>query len=201
MKEIVKSYYENFYILIRFFTTMYTNHSSGFRHYKLVLVFILISLSHIASAQFRSATIGIDGLTCSMCSNSVEKLIRQLNFVEDVKMDLNNTTAQVFFRNGRKVDIHALAQKVFDSGFSVRTLQANFNVGEKVIVKEGAGFEYEGDQYILVKPSEKEIRGEITITFIGKKFLSKKEFDHWKDVVASHKGSAKGKSKVYHIVL
>lgn len=180
---------------------MYSNHSLKFRYFKILFVFILICFAHISSAQFRSATIGIDGLTCSMCSNSVEKLIRQLNFVEDVKMDLNNTTARVFFRNGKKVDIHALAQKVFDSGFSVRTLQADFNVGEKVIVKEGAGFEYEGDQYILVKPTEKEIRGEIAITFIGKKFLSKKEFDHWKDIVSTHKGSVKGKNKVYHIVL
>jgi copper chaperone CopZ len=171
-------------------------------NFKLVIIFlVLIVLSMETKAQFRSATVGIDGLTCSMCSNSVEKLIRQLDFVAAVKMDLNTTTAQVTFHPGKKVNMADLSKKVFDAGFSVRSLQGLFNFESAVNAGEGKSYIYEGDEYIFVKKTEVIPQGETILTFIGKNFISQKEFSHWKSIVSNYKGTVKGKAKVYHIAL
>lgn len=169
---------------------------------KLALIFLVISVLSIETkAQYRSASVGIDGLTCSMCSNSVEKLIRQLDFVASVKMDLNTTTAQVTFRPGKKVSMADLSKKVFDAGFSVRSLQALFNYESPVNAGEGKSYTYEEDEYIFVKGNELDIQGETLLTFIGKNYISQKEFTHWKSIVSKYKGTVKGKAKVYHIIL
>lgn len=159
----------------------------------------ILLISH-AQAQFKSVTVGIDGLTCSMCSNSVEKLIRQLDFVASVTMDLNQTTAEITFKEGKKVNVNEIAKKVVDSGFSVRSIQALFTFTDTE-AKEGKSYVYEGDEYIFLKVPDAVLTGDKNITFIGKKYMSAKEFVHWKDLVAKNKGSSKSKSQVYHITL
>jgi copper chaperone CopZ len=167
----------------------------------LVLLLLIVFFGFDTKAQFKSATIGIDGLTCSMCSRSVEKLILQLDFVRAVQMDLNTTTAQIIFKQGKKVNISELSKKVFDAGFSVRSLVALFNFESLVEQEEGKSYTYEGDQYIFLKKSKDSPLGEKQITFIGKQFISQKEFSHWKSITSKYKGSVKGKAEVYYIVL
>lgn len=169
------------------------------RNTRLLLALVFFMIGPV-NAQFNKATIGIDGLTCSMCSNSVEKLLRQLDFVEHVTMDLNQTTAEVLFKPGKKVSIRELSQKVFDSGFSVRSLKTVFTFNE-VECKEGNRFVFEGDEYIFLKAPSEKLNGAKEVTFIGKKFMSPKEFNHWKNSLSKYKGTLKIKSAVYHIVL
>ena len=91
-------------------------------------LFIILFLKLVnANGQFHSATIGIDGLTCSMCSNGVEKALMQLDFVKKVDMDLNENIARVSFLDGKKVNINSLAKKVTDAGYSVRFMKSSFN--------------------------------------------------------------------------
>src|SRR5688500_4118516 len=110
-----------------------------------------------------------------MCSNSVEKLIWQLDFVAYVTMDLNKTTAEITFKEGKKVNISEIAKKVVDSGFSVRSIQALFTFKE-ADVKEGKSYVFEGDEYVFLKVQDVVLSGDKLITFIGKKYMSAKEF-------------------------
>jgi copper chaperone CopZ len=168
---------------------------------KIILTGILSLFFLINSkAQFKSATIGIDGLTCSMCSNSAERLLRQLDFVEDVKMDLNATTCYITFRKGNKVKIYKLADKVKDAGFSVRMITAVFNF-EAMSSKEGEAFIFEEDEYIFIKTSGKELKGETSISFIGKKYVPKREYSQWAAILSSYKKAGKGKKQIYYITL
>ena len=48
-----------------------------------------------ASAQFQTVYIGVNGLTCSQCSRTVEMSIRKLDFVGDVQMNLAHTESRM----------------------------------------------------------------------------------------------------------
>lgn len=148
---------------------------------KHLFLFFLITFSLSSNAQFTHGIIGIDGLTCSMCSNSVEKSLKQLNFVGEISMDLNENVAYVKFIDGKEVNIDQLAQKVRDSGFSVRFLKAGF-LFKNFPAKNHSHYEYEGKKYIFLNIKDVVLDGEVMITFVNKQFVSKKYYS-WGRVI------------------
>ena len=165
---------------------------------KTFLLFVLLFLSLAEMrAQFLWAEIGVDGLTCSACSRSVEMSVRKLDFVDSVVMNLEHTDGKVYFKKSAKVEPDKIAQAVVNAGFSVRFLKANFNFSTTP-VKEGQ-FTFDNTIYHFVKTPAGELKGEHVVTFIGKDFLSKKEFSHWKNELKPI--SSDKKTKVYYIVL
>jgi len=143
------------------------------------IIFILFAFSGKTFAQFKWVEIGVDGLTCSQCSRSVEMSIRKLDFVQNVEMNLEQTQGKIIFKDGAKIDVERIAQAVVNSGFSVRYLQAGFYF-ENIAVSNGYCFPFEGKQYQFIKTENKILKGETVIKFIGKKFQSNKEFKKWK---------------------
>lgn len=131
------------------------------------------------SAQFNWVKVGVDGLTCSQCSRSVELSIRKLNFVSNVEMNLELTEGKISFIAGSKVNIEKIAQAVIDAGFSVRYLSAGFNF-ENTSVNSGYCHSFEGNQYQFLKMEPKVLNGETTLLFVGKKFMPPKKFKDWK---------------------
>ena len=90
----------------------------------LTLTGAFVLFAFCAIAQFTSAKIGINGLTCSACTRSVETGLRKLSFVENVEMSLENKSGIITFKKGQKVEIEKIASAVTDAGFSVRFLTA-----------------------------------------------------------------------------
>ena len=93
----------------------------------LFIVFFLIGSVFTSYAQFVSAEIGVDGLTCSACTKSVEMSLRKLDFVQDVQMNLENTNGKVTFKPGALIYIDKIAKAVDNAGFSVSYLHATFS--------------------------------------------------------------------------
>lgn len=151
---------------------------------KVITVAILYSLIALqAAAQFKTAIIGIDGLTCSMCSYSVERSIKKLEFIERVAVDLNTNIATVVFKTNVKINIRDLIKSVANAGFSVRSLSAQFNF--PVSVKVTDSFFYFDDQtFIVLEPKNDEmLRGLVEIKFIEKKFSEPTLYKKYKSVI------------------
>ncbi len=64
----------------------------------IITLLLIFSFSKNTNAQFISAIVGIDGLTCSACSYATEKSILKLIFVDSVYMELDKNIATVFFK-------------------------------------------------------------------------------------------------------
>jgi copper chaperone CopZ len=141
--------------------------------------FLLLLISISTRAQFKSAVIGVDGLTCSACSFATEKSLKKLESIDSVYMQLEENTATVFFKSNAKVNMNDVAKKVVDAGFSVRNITALMNVGKLSITPDYC-WSYENDVYHFVKVDAKELNGEIQLKFIGDKFMPAKEFRKWK---------------------
>ena len=149
-----------------------------FRILILTLSFIIVALHSFA--QFNWAQIGVDGLTCSACTRSVEMSIRKLTFVDSVTMNLEHTTGKITFKKGAKVEIDKIAKAVTDAGFSLRSLYAGINISE-LKVTENACWQFENNTYHFIKiPDSKDFKGIVSVQFIGEKFMPKKEYKNWK---------------------
>ncbi|MBN8695616.1 MAG: heavy-metal-associated domain-containing protein [Bacteroidetes bacterium] len=140
----------------------------------------------------------MDGLTCSACTRSVEMNIRKLDFVDSVAMSLENTEGKITFKAGKKVTIEKIAQAVFDAGFSVRYLKANF-VFDNLTISNGFNWTNENEQYCFVKADNKILNGETVLIFIGEKFMPSKPYKTWKKKIIECCGVIK--KKIYYITI
>lgn len=133
---------------------------------------LLLAMANCCQAQVLSAKVGINGLTCSQCSRSVEMQLRKLSFVKNVNMDLETTEGTLQFNEGSDVDFLKIAKAVKDAGFSVRFLDTEIDM-RKVKVTE-KGFTIGKDLYLF--PNAINIQSEnVRFRFLGKMFSSKRD--------------------------
>jgi copper chaperone CopZ len=152
-------------------------------------LFILVSANFL-KAQFKTAEIGVDGLTCSACTNATEQSLLKLDFVDYVDMDLNANIARVTFKPGKLVDLNRLSAKVFDAGFSVRSMLVTFTFTNLTAINEGC-FVFESKHYLLLNATAQTLNGDKVFKVIGKKMMPKKEFNHYKPELSKLCGTAK----------
>jgi copper chaperone CopZ len=161
----------------------------------------LLLLSVPGSAQFVTAKLQVIGLTCSACSFGTERSIRQLKFVEDVKMDLNSNLAEITFKKGEAVSIDKLVQKVYDAGFSVGKVVVIYQFSNEQL--NGTWWTLGSDSYSFLDKTPAELKGALELTFVGEKFMPKKDYKKWKPLIDATKslpgGSLNG--HLYFILL
>lgn len=165
---------------------------------RLFFFLVLFSLwSANCTAQFNWVEIGVDGLTCSQCSRSVEMEIRKLDFVREVQMDLQHTQGKITFDPGTKVRIEKIARAVKEAGFSVRYLKADFSLDTAMLSGEDC-LPFENRVYQIVKPHLPVPKGEVIFKFIGKDFLPKSEYREWQQQLIP---KCQGAEKLFYVIL
>jgi copper chaperone CopZ len=83
----------------------------------MVLMFSLNSNAQIVKAEIRAT-----GLTCSMCSNAINKQLKTLPEVVNVETDLNTNTFTVTLTEGNNLSPKVFKEKVEKAGFFIGTL-------------------------------------------------------------------------------
>ena len=158
----------------------------------LFLLFIGVS----CEGQIKSAMIGVNGLTCSACTRTVEMSIRKLVFVKEVKMNLENTEGEISFKEGADVDFDKISKAITNAGFSVRFLKATYLFNN---LKVNKNLCFNAGKYNLqfVNTTDKVLNGESMIKFLGQKFQPKSEFSKVKPLLIS--SCADKDKKVYFI--
>ncbi|MFN3405279.1 MAG: heavy-metal-associated domain-containing protein [Cytophagaceae bacterium] len=151
---------------------------------KCLLILLCFVLSGESYAQISQVWIGIDGLTCSLCSNTVDKSLNNLSFVKEVKMDLNENVAKVLLKEGKVADLNMLAQKVKDAGYSVRFLDIDCHF-DSLSIDENSTFDFDGKKFVLIDSDKRILNGEIRLKLLGKNFFSRKEYPKWSQKLRS----------------
>lgn len=89
--------------------------------YTLLAVFVTL-LSVTSQAQIAKAEIQATGLTCSMCSNAINKQLKSLADVEDVAIDLNTNTFKVTLKENNSLKPSVFKENVEKAGFFIGSL-------------------------------------------------------------------------------
>ncbi len=134
---------------------------------KIFIIFLITAIS-AANAQFTKAELQVSGLTCSMCSKATEKSLRTLNFIGDIKADLNRNVFIISFKKDMPISFEQISKKVENAGFFVNNLKVGLNTDNIKI--NNNSFIYAGDTYRIVNPKEKPLSGLIMFTLVDKGF-------------------------------
>jgi copper chaperone CopZ len=148
-----------------------------------------------ANSQVSKVSIQASGLTCSMCSNAINKALKNIDFVEKVDANIKTSTFEVTIKPKSKVDFEKLKSKVEDAGFFVSTFIATIHFNN-VQVKAGEPLTV-GDQTLQVLNTKDQIlNGDKAVRIVSKGFVSTKEFKRNAVANAGIKGT-----KIYHVTI
>ncbi|MCF8320743.1 MAG: heavy-metal-associated domain-containing protein [Flavobacterium sp.] len=130
----------------------------------IILVSIVLIASSKATAQISKAEIRATGLTCSMCSNAINKQLKSLPEVVDVETDLNTNTFTVKLKEGNTLSPKIFKDKVEKAGFFIGTL---ILTTKSETIKQSA--------YVLIN-NVSNSNTEIKIQVLDNGYVTEKEF-------------------------
>lgn len=136
---------------------------------------ILVLMSFQAQAQFKTANLQAAGLTCALCSRSINKALEKLSFVQTVVADIKSSSFNIVFKPGSVVDIDGLKTAVEDAGFSVAKLKMTGSF-KNVKVQNDSHVSIDGRSFHFINTSTQVLDGEKTIVLVDKDFVNAKEF-------------------------
>jgi copper chaperone CopZ len=137
----------------------------------------LVMLLGITSsyAQISKAEIIATGLTCSMCSNAINKQLKAMPEVEKVMIDLNNNTFVVNLKNNSLVTPQMLKSNIEKTGFFVGSMILTMDAN-KVEPKDNSSFKNASGTYVFVNPDEKPANEKLRLKVLNSGFVTKKEY-------------------------
>ena len=129
-----------------------------------LLAAIAMLASTKTNAQISKAEIRATGLTCSMCSNAINKQLKSLPEVANVETDLNTNTFTVTLKEGNTLSPKVFKDKVEKAGFFIGSLVVTTN---SETIKQAA--------YIVVNNISSN-NTEVQIQVLDKGYVTEKEF-------------------------
>ncbi|MCW3089394.1 MAG: heavy-metal-associated protein [Ferruginibacter sp.] len=159
---------------------------------KKILLIIAIAVSATTNAQVKTVSLQASGLTCSMCSNSINKALKTLDFVLKVDADIKTYTFEISFNPNSVIDFDMLRKRVEGAGFSVCGFIANIHF-DKLEVKNNQPLLYENRIFLFTDLSEQTLSGEKHVKILDKGFVSTKEYKMHPSLVSL--------SQTYHVTI
>lgn len=172
------------------------------KKYILYAVAVILFLANSANAQFIKADVQVSGLTCSMCQLATEKALKTLDFVSDIKPDLNKNIYVLTFKKDKNVNLDQIKNKVKGAGFSVSKLVATVNFNE-VKVSNNYQYKYLGNTFHFVNVPAKSLTGLTRITVLDKGFIPDNTFKKNAAEIKTpgYKTGQLAGERVYHVTI
>lgn len=152
---------------------------------KLLLIWALTLSGFLVNAQFSRADLQATGLTCSLCSNAINKALQKVPFVESVKADIKNSSFDIVFKKNTEVNIDVLKDAVEDAGFSVGSLKLTGNFNELPIAAD-QHVKIGSNNFHFLKVKSQVLNGEQSITVVDKNFVTEKQFKKYSSATNMH---------------
>lgn len=147
---------------------------------KILILFISLLAANIFSGathaqSVKKASLQASGLTCSMCSNAINKALQKIEYIETVKANIQNSSFDITFKPGAKVNFDDLKKKVEGAGFSVASLSASVYF-DNAVVKNDAHITVDGMALHFLNIKEQVLSGTRDVKIIDKGFVSAKDY-------------------------
>lgn len=129
-----------------------------------ILFFLLLFLSMNGQSQLVKIELQANGLTCSMCSLSIQKQLQTIHEVDSIYTNIETSTYFIILKNNNNLTPNIFKEKVEKAGFFVGNFiaTANIDVMDKNL-------------YILIDDCKLN-NTEVKFQVIDKGFVTAKEF-------------------------
>lgn len=146
------------------------------------MIFTLIVLWTAAGALLVaapvSASLKVDGLTCSLCNRSVHEAVTKLDFIGTVAADLANASFTLTFKPGQEIRLDRIARAVQEAGFSVGALTLRLQVAG-LQIQEGLHFPISGAYLHFVEMRPQTLDGVVEVQLVDQIFLAASDRSRW----------------------
>ena len=142
---------------------------------KKIFLIISIAISMVSNAQVTKVSLQASGLTCSMCSNSINKALKTLDFVDKVDADIKTYTFEISFKPNSNVDFNMIKKKVEGAGFTVSGFIATI-LFNNVQIENGRPINIEDKTFYFVNTHDQPLNGAKEVKVLDKGFVSPKEY-------------------------
>ncbi len=146
-----------------------------FNQIKAIAILIAIVFGGNVFAQINKAEIVATGLTCSMCSNAINKQLYNLSDVDSVSTDLNTNTFVVYLKKGNKLKPRVLKESVEKAGFFIGSLLL-FVPTDYFITDSSNTALFNGSTFILLNEEPNKSSGETKLKIYDKGYVTQKEY-------------------------
>jgi len=139
----------------------------------LLLAVILITMT--THAQITKVYFQASGLTCSMCSNAINKSLKSLDFVDKVTANFKDYSFEVSFKLPDNIDFERMRRKVEDAGFFVSAFFATISFNN-LQISSGQSAKAGATTLVFVNSTTRLLNGETRVKLLDKGFVSSKEY-------------------------
>ena len=169
---------------------------------KNIFLIAAILFSVVANAQVTKATLQASGLTCSMCSNAINKSLQTLVFVDMVEANIKNSTFDIVFKSGSNADFDMIKNKVEDAGFFVAGFTATVNF-DNLTVDNDTHVNVGNNVFHFLNVKNQTLTGEKTIRLLDKGFISAKEYKKNTSLtkMACYKTGEENGKRIFHVTI
>lgn len=141
-------------------------------------------------AQIKKAEIVATGLTCSMCSNSINKQLKSISALDSVAIDLNTNTFTVYVAENEAISPYTLKSKVEKAGFFVGSMTVYLAPGTQL-----------PDNYILLDGKIDKTLSQVRIQVLDKGYLTAKEYKKVSKKFKNHPSLQLPNEDDFHIIV
>ena len=124
-----------------------------------IMLFAAILIAVSTSAQVNKISIQASGLTCSLCSNAINKALKSVEYVDKVYADIKNSSFDISFKPGSQIDFDQLKKKVEAAGFFVAKFTVFMNF-DKVKLEDDAHIVINQVTYHFLNIKDSNVSGE-----------------------------------------
>jgi copper chaperone CopZ len=142
---------------------------------KNILLVITIIFSLATEAQVSRVSLQASGLTCSMCSNSIDKALKKLDFVLNVEADIKTYTFEISFKENSVVDFDAIRKRVESAGFAVCKFIVTMNFNN-VRLKKDELITVGNQKFLFINETDRWVNGIQKVKLLDKGFVSINEY-------------------------
>ena len=143
---------------------------------KNIIAFVIITIATLQTqAQIAKAELIATGLTCSMCSNAINKQFKSMTEVDKVETDLNSNTFTIYLKKGNTLSPKALKDKVEKAGFFVGSLVLTMPFNN-VKAADNVKVDANNVSYIFIDSKPQTLNGDTKVKVLDKGFVTQKEY-------------------------
>ncbi len=167
------------------------------RNYIIVILYVFSAF--YAHAQVIKADIIATGLTCSMCSNAINKQFKSIPELDSVIVDLNNNSFMVYVNPKKVVSPRILKERVEKAGFFVGSMTVTMHF-DQVDISRGKRVEKDGIFLIIVEDVPTVLDGEVSLKILDQGYVTQKEFKKFSKSFSGIPSYIQGDENDYHVI-
>lgn len=168
---------------------------------KLILI-ISVFIAVDVQAQVKNITIQASGLTCSMCSNSIFKALKTLDFVDNVVPNIKTSSFDISFKPSMEIDFDKMKAKVEDAGFFVAGFTIIYHFDNLAVVND-THVTVGNLVFHFLNIKDGVLSGDKKLRLLDKGFVSAKEFKKNSGLtrMPCFKTGEENKKRIFHVTI